>query len=39
MSEGRIVEEGKHDALTRAGGLYSRLAVLQFGAALGAPPC
>jgi ATP-binding cassette subfamily B protein len=39
MSEGRIVEEGKHDALTRAGGLYSRLAELQFGAALGAPPC
>ncbi len=31
MSDGRIVEEGKHDALTRAGGLYARLAELQFG--------
>jgi ATP-binding cassette subfamily B protein len=31
MSEGRIVEQGKHDALTRAGGLYARLAALQFG--------
>jgi ATP-binding cassette subfamily B protein len=32
MNEGRIVEEGTHDVLTRAGGLYSRLAELQFGA-------
>ena len=31
MSEGRIVEQGKHDELTRAGGLYARLAALQFG--------
>jgi ATP-binding cassette subfamily B protein len=31
MSEGRIVEQGKHDALTHAGGLYARLAALQFG--------
>jgi ATP-binding cassette subfamily B protein len=35
MSEGRIVEQGKHDALTRAGGLYARLAALQFGGGLG----
>ena len=34
MSEGRIVEEGKHDALSRAGGLYARLAQLQFGEVL-----
>ena len=33
MSEGRIVEQGKHDALTHAGGLYARLAALQFGGA------
>jgi ATP-binding cassette subfamily B protein len=30
MDKGRIVEEGKHEALSRAGGLYSRLAALQF---------
>ncbi len=30
MDRGRIVETGKHDALSRAGGLYSRLAALQF---------
>ena len=30
MNEGRIVEEGTHDVLTRAGGLYARLAELQF---------
>lgn len=30
MDGGRIVETGKHDALSRAGGLYSRLAALQF---------
>ena len=30
MDKGRIVEEGTHDALTRAGGLYARLASLQF---------
>lgn len=30
MDEGRILEEGRHDALTTQGGLYSRLAKLQF---------
>jgi len=30
MEEGRIVEEGTHQALTAAGGLYARLAKLQF---------
>lgn len=30
MNEGRIVEEGRHDALVAAGGLYARLAKLQF---------
>jgi len=30
MDGGRIVETGKHDALSRAGGLYARLAALQF---------
>jgi len=30
MDEGRTVEQGSHDALTRAGGLYARLARLQF---------
>lgn len=30
MDKGRIVEQGTHDALTRAGGLYARLAALQF---------
>ena len=30
MSEGRIVEEGNHDSLSRAGGLYARLARMQF---------
>ena len=30
MNEGRIVEQGTHDSLTRAGGLYARLAKLQF---------
>ena len=30
MDAGRIVEEGTHDALSRAGGLYERLARLQF---------
>lgn len=30
MSDGRIVEEGNHDSLSRAGGLYARLARMQF---------
>ena len=30
MEAGRIVEQGTHDSLTRAGGLYARLAALQF---------
>ncbi len=32
MDEGRIVEEGTHDSLSKAGGLYARLASLQFDA-------
>ncbi|MFZ5668904.1 MAG: ABC transporter transmembrane domain-containing protein [Pseudomonadota bacterium] len=31
MDEGRVVEEGTHAALTKKGGLYARLAELQFG--------
>jgi ATP-binding cassette subfamily B protein len=30
MDRGRIVEQGKHETLAGAGGLYSRLAKLQF---------
>jgi ATP-binding cassette subfamily B protein len=30
LDGGRIVESGTHDQLTRAGGLYARLASLQF---------
>ena len=30
LDKGRIVEEGSHEALSRAGGLYARLAALQF---------
>ncbi|MDE8650932.1 ABC transporter transmembrane domain-containing protein [Novosphingobium album (ex Liu et al. 2023)] len=30
MEEGRIVEEGSHDRLVAGGGLYARLAALQF---------
>ena len=30
MDHGRIVEEGKHAKLSAAGGLYARLAALQF---------
>ena len=30
MDKGRIVEQGTHEALTGAGGLYARLASLQF---------
>ena len=32
MDDGRIVEQGTHDSLVAAGGLYSRLARLQFDA-------
>jgi ATP-binding cassette, subfamily B, bacterial len=32
MDQGRIVEEGKHADLSKAGGLYARLASLQFDA-------
>jgi ATP-binding cassette subfamily B protein len=30
LDDGRIVEQGTHDVLTKAGGLYARLARLQF---------
>jgi ATP-binding cassette subfamily B protein len=30
MDQGRIVAQGSHEALIRAGGLYARLAALQF---------
>jgi ATP-binding cassette subfamily B protein len=32
MDDGRIVEQGSHGMLAQAGGLYARLASLQFGA-------
>ena len=32
LDQGRIVEQGTHDALSKAGGLYARLARLQFAA-------
>ena len=32
MAEGKIVDEGNHEQLLRANGLYARLAELQFGA-------
>ena len=35
MDDGRIVEQGKHDELIKAGGLYARLARLQFDGAVG----
>jgi ATP-binding cassette subfamily B protein len=31
LENGRIVEEGTHEQLAGAGGLYARLARLQFG--------
>ena len=36
MENGRIVETGTHGELTAAGGLYAKLARLQFGAELDA---
>ena len=30
MDQGRIVEQGTHESLVAAGGLYARLAKLQF---------
>jgi len=33
LDDGRIVEQGTHDALSKAGGLYARLARLQFAEA------
>jgi ATP-binding cassette, subfamily B, bacterial len=35
LDQGRIVEEGTHASLVAAGGLYARLAELQFGATAG----
>jgi ATP-binding cassette, subfamily B, bacterial len=36
MDQGRIVEQGTHASLVAAGGLYARLAELQFKTATGA---
>jgi ATP-binding cassette subfamily B protein len=33
FEHGRLVEEGTHESLIAAGGLYARFAELQFGAA------
>ena len=30
LDDGRVVEQGRHDELLRHGGLYARLAELQF---------
>jgi ATP-binding cassette, subfamily B, bacterial len=35
LEEGRVVATGTHEALSRAGGLYARLAALQFAEAAG----
>lgn len=37
MADGRIVEEGSHDALLARDGLYARLHRRQFSAAIGGP--
>jgi len=37
MDEGRVVAMGRHEELVREGGLYARLARLQFGAEDDAP--
>ena len=37
LEEGRVVAEGSHDVLLRGGGLYARLAQLQFTAAKNSP--
>jgi ATP-binding cassette subfamily B protein len=39
MDDGRIVEQGTHDVLARAGGLYARLAALQFDESRFAKAC
>jgi ATP-binding cassette subfamily B protein len=31
MEDGRVVEQGTHTQLSKAGGLYAKLAQLQFG--------
>lgn len=36
LDEGRMVEQGTHDSLSQSGGLYARLAKLQFTAHAGA---
>jgi ATP-binding cassette subfamily B protein len=36
MEAGRVVAQGTHDALVAEGGLYARLARLQFGEELAA---
>jgi len=38
MDGGKVVETGRHDELVAQGGLYARLAALQFGETEGRPP-
>ncbi|MDF2763377.1 MAG: transporter, partial [Rhodospirillales bacterium] len=38
MDQGAIVESGRHEELVRAGGLYARLAALQFSDVRGQMP-
>jgi ATP-binding cassette subfamily B protein len=33
LDQGRVVEQGDHESLVRAGGLYAKLAEMQFTAA------